>query len=100
MNQKMSLVFIACLFPVGAVAGDMFLEPHEIALLQDVPGIEGMRNYTATNADPTDYSKVTIGSITFFFDEDSKAKDIDAEEMTAITAALKSAMEVGGERAP
>lgn len=95
MNHKLNHKLLAAallLIPFSALAADTFLEPHEAALLKPAAGIPGLENYTAAGKDPTKFSKVVMGSITFFFADDSKTKDMDAKEATQITDALKQAM--------
>jgi len=42
--------------------------------------------------EPADFDRLLIGSVTFFFAEDSNSKDIDADELKAISDALREAM--------
>ncbi len=91
MNYKL-LATALLLIPFSALAEDSFLEAHEVALLAPDANVPGLENYTADGKDPTQYSKVVLGSITFFFADDSKTKDMDAKESTQITDALKGVL--------
>ena len=92
MNRILFFAAAALLMPLSALAEDSFLEPQEVALLKPAANVPGLDNYTAGGKDPAKYSKVVLGSLTFFFADDSKTKDIDAREATQITEALKGVM--------
>jgi hypothetical protein len=92
MNRILIFAAVALLMPLSALAEDSFLEAHEVALLKPAANVPGLENYTADGKDPAKYSKVVLGSITFFYADDSKTKDMDAKESTQITDALKGVM--------
>ncbi len=89
MKRLPIAAMVALLMPLTAVAEDAFLEPHEVALLKPAAEVPGLENYVAEGKDPTKYSKVVIGAITFYFADDSKTKDMDAKESAKIADALK-----------
>lgn len=80
------------LVPIGAMAEEGFLEPEEVAMLAPVDAVPGLEDYVAPGMDVTKYSKMVLGSVTFFFAEDSKTKAISAEESKQISDALQQAM--------
>jgi hypothetical protein len=92
MIRMFILVSIVAILPSGAYAADTFLDPDEMALLKPDASVPGLSNYTTPGKDVTAYPKVVMGSITFFFAKDSKAKGIDAKETTQITTTLSGAM--------
>lgn len=73
-------------------AAENFLEQEELSKLEPHPSIAGARRYITPGADPSEYDKLIIGSVTLYFDEDSKSKDIDADEAKHIADAMKAAL--------
>ena len=83
---------VMAVLPLSAFADDSFLDSQEMAQLQPDPKVPGLKNYATPGKDLDAYSKVVVGNITLFYAKDSKAKDIDAKEMTEITNALHDAL--------
>ena len=73
-------------------ATEHFLDQKELDSLTPHPAVPGVSRYVTPGADPTSYSKIIVGSVSFFFAEGSKTKSIDADEMKMISDAIKSAM--------
>lgn len=73
-------------------AAEQFLEPEEISKLQAHPDVPGVNRHILPGADPSKYDKLIIGSVTFYFAEDSKAKDLDPDEAKQVADAMKSAL--------
>jgi len=76
-----------------AFAADQLLTAEEAAMLQPSETVQGARLYTASDWNPGSYRKVLMGSVTVYFSDDSKSKEIDpdtlkahADEMKAILA--------------
>ena len=92
MQSLVAAAMAALLLPLSALAEDSFLEPDEVALLKPAAGVPGLENHTAEGKELTQFSKVVLGSITFFFADDSKTKDMDAKEAAQITDALEAAL--------
>ncbi|MEE4382445.1 MAG: DUF3313 family protein [Pseudomonadales bacterium] len=89
MNRTLGIILFA-LSTTTSAAG--FLEPMELEKLTPHPDVEGVYRYlTPGAAAASSYDKVIMGSVSFFFSEDSKVKSIEADEMKAISDALKSA---------
>jgi hypothetical protein len=85
-----ALILVA--LPMTVFADDSFLEPQESALLKPDPKVAGLKNYNTPGKDLGSYTKVVIGSITLYYAQDSKAKDISADEMTEINKDLRGAL--------
>lgn len=83
------LVLFACSV---SQAAERFLEPDEIESLTPVADVPGFSHYYAPGKNPSSYPKLIVGSVTFYFADDSKTKSIDATEMSAIEDALKKAL--------
>ena len=78
--------------PMSVFADDSFLDPQETAMLKPDPKVAGLKNYTTPGKDLGAYKKVVIGSITLYYAQDSKAKDIGADEMAEISKDLHGAL--------
>ncbi len=76
----------------SAQAAESFLEPVELDVLTPHPDVEGVSRHLTPGANIDQFNKLIVGSVTFFFAEKSKTKDIDAEEMKQISDAMKSAI--------
>ena len=92
MRKVLINALILAVLPLSAIADDSFLDSQEMAQLKPDPKVPGLRNYATPGKDLGAYAKVVVGNITLFYAEDSKAKDIDAKEMTEITNALHDAL--------
>ena len=92
MRKVLINALILAVLPLSAIADDSFLDSQEMAQLKPDPKVPGLRNYATPGKDLGAYAKVVVGNITLFYAEDSKAKDIDAKEMTEITNALRDAL--------
>ncbi len=90
----MRVLIALCLWGLAAasMAAESFLEPEEISKLEPHPDVPGASRHIMEGADPSKYSKMIVGAVTFYFAEDSKAKDIDADEAKQISDAMKSAL--------
>ena len=88
----MRFMGIAAIFLVGSAQAEQFLDPAEIARLQPHPAVAGLSRHVSDGVDLDRYDKRVVGSVTFYFDEKSKAKDIDADEMKNISDTMKGAL--------
>ena len=78
---------------VGSLqAAENFFGPTELASLKPHPTIEGVTRHITPGTDITSYTKFIAGAVTFYYAEKSKVKDMDADELTQISDAMKSAM--------
>lgn len=73
-------------------AAEHFLDEEEISKLQAHPDVPGVSRHVLPGTDPANYDKLIVGSVTFYFAADSKAKDLDADEAKQISDAMKSAL--------
>jgi hypothetical protein len=73
-------------------AAEHFLDQAEIDNLQPHPQVPGASRYITPGANPSQYDKLIIGNVTFYFSDKSKAKDIDANEAKQISDAMQAAM--------
>ena len=92
MNRTVLVAAVALLTPLMALAEDSFLEADEVALLKPDANVPGLESHTAAGQDPTKYPKVVLGALTFYFADDSKTKDLDADEAAMISDALRAAL--------
>ena len=76
----------------GAQAAENFLTAEELATLKPHPQVEGVIRYVTPGVNIGDYTKVIVGSVTFYFAEKSKNKDMDADALKQISDAMKSAL--------
>ncbi len=90
--KRLVMTVMLVLMAAGAQAAEEFLSAEEKAKLQPVPGVEGVLRYSPAGKLPRDYEKILIGSVTFFFSDKSKSKDIDADELKQISDAMKQAL--------
>jgi len=90
MKNLVALVLLAC---AGTLqAAEHFLEQGEIDKLQPHPDVPGLSRYITPGKDPAAYGKLLVGSVTFYFADDSKEKGMDADEMKWIADAMRSAL--------
>jgi hypothetical protein len=90
MRGVFALIAIIC---SGSLqAAEHFLDEDEISNLKPHAQVAGTSHYVMPGGDPSKYDKLIVGSVTFYFAEDSKAKDIDADEAKHISDAMKAAM--------
>lgn len=89
--RKIAVAVVVALLAAGAHA-EQFLTAEEEAKLEPVPGVDGVLRHSPSGKMARDYPKGLIGSVTFFFAEKSKSKDIDADEMKQISDAMKQAL--------
>ena len=93
MARQSCVSFVMCLFLATSVSADeQFLEPEELELLQPVAEVEGLMRHQVGDTAPSDFERVLIGGVTFFFADDSKSKDIDADELKKISDALRDSL--------
>ncbi len=90
--SKLSILAILLLAGNPLQAAERFLEPNEVENLTPHPDIPGVSRYVTPGADPSSYSKIMVGSVTFYFSEKSKSKGIDADEMKQISDTMKGAL--------
>lgn len=74
------------------MAQETFLESDEIALLSAHPDVPGVSRHVFEGKSPSNYDKIIVGSVGFYFSEKSKAKDMDADEMKQVSDAMKAAI--------
>lgn len=89
---RSGLGVLALLLCTVTQADEQFLDAAELESLQEVPGVPGAFRYITPGATPSDYERLIIGSVSFYFSENSRHKSIDADEMQAISDALKTAL--------
>ena len=90
--KRIAIVALVSLMAAGAQAAEHFLTAEESAKLQPVEGIDGVLRYSAEGKQTSDYPKLLVGSVTFFYAEDSKGKGIDPDDMKDISEAMKQAI--------
>ena len=90
--MKMLVALGLLSFAGTLMAAEHFLEPDELSKLQPSPDIPGVSRYIYPGVDPSAYSKIIVGGVTFFFSEKSKSKGVDANEMKQISDAMKAAL--------
>ena len=73
-----------------AFAADRLLTPEEEAMLQPSDKVEGAKLYTSSDWNAEAYRKVLIGSVTVYFADDSKSKEIDPDTLKALADEMKS----------
>lgn len=87
------LIGILALILSGSLqAAEHFLDQSELDSLTPNPDVPGVSRHFAEGVDPAAYTQLIVGSVSFFFAEDSKTKSIDADEMKTVSDAIKSAM--------
>ena len=87
------LIAVLTLVMAGHVFGaESFLSDSERAQLTPNPAVPGVMRYVTPGVDPGDYDKILFGSVTLYFAESSKAKDIDADEAKAISDSMQAAV--------
>jgi hypothetical protein len=87
------LIAVLALVMTGNVSGaQSFLSESERAQLTPNPEVPGVMRHVTPGVDPGDYNKVLFGSVTLYFAESSKAKDIDADEAKAISDSMQAAV--------
>ncbi|MBX3705318.1 MAG: DUF3313 family protein [Pseudomonadales bacterium] len=89
--RTMIAVSLLCL-SASVSAAEHFLEADEIARLEPAPNVPGTSRYITPGVNPAAFDRLLVGSVTFYFDEDSKAKDMDADESKQISDAMKAAL--------
>lgn len=92
MLKRLVITVMLVLIAASARASEEFLSAEEKAKLQPIAGVEGVARYSPSGKLARDYEKMLIGSVTFFFSDKSKSKDIDADEMKQISDAMKQAL--------
>lgn len=90
MKNLFALMLLA--FAGALQAAEHFLEQGEIDKLQPHPDVPGLSRYITPGMDPAAYGKLLVGSVTFYFADDSKEKGMDADEMKWIADAMRSAL--------
>jgi len=83
---------LACLMVGHAQAAERFLEPDEMGRLTPHPDVAGMLRHISDGVDFDRYDKRIIGSVTFYFSEKSRTKEIDADELKQIADSMKAAL--------
>ena len=78
------------LFALPAFAADQLFTPEEEGMLQPSDKVDGAKVYTSSDWDAETYRKVLIGSVTVYFADDSKSKEIDPDTLKALTDEMKS----------
>ncbi|MEH6583850.1 MAG: DUF3313 family protein [Halioglobus sp.] len=86
------ILAILTIFLTQSAYAAHFLDPAEIASLTPHPAVTGISRHISEGVDLDRYDKRLIGSVTFYFAEKSKSKDIDADEMKTISDTMKSSL--------
>ena len=88
-----TLIAVFALVLAGHVSGaESFLNESERAQLTPNPEVPGVMRHVTQGVGPGDYDKMLFGSVTLYFAESSKAKDIDADEAKAISDSMRAAV--------
>lgn len=74
----------------SVMAAESFLTGSEIEMLSPHPDVPGVSRHIFEGKNPSDYDKIIIGNVVFMFSEDSKAKDMDADELKQVSDAMKA----------
>lgn len=90
--MRILIALITAVSMTSLQAAESFLDAAEVEKLEPHPQVEGVSRHVTAGADPSKYSKMILGNVTFYFADDSKAKDIDADEAKQISDAMKAAM--------
>lgn len=73
-----------------ALAAERLLTPEEEGMLQASSTVPGAKLYTAAEWQPGKYNKVLIGSVTIYFSDDSKSKEIDPDTLKALSDEMRA----------
>lgn len=73
-----------------ALAAERLLTPEEEGMLQASSTVQGAKLYTAPEWQPDKYKKVLIGSVTVYFADDSKSKEIDPDTLKAVADEMRA----------
>jgi hypothetical protein len=89
--RKIALTCVLASFgALPAYAADQLFTPEEEGMLQPSDKVDGAKVYTSSDWDAETYRKVLIGSVTVYFADDSKSKEIDPDTLKALTDEMKS----------
>ena len=92
MTKRSVVLLSSLLIATPAFATEHLLDPGEIEKLTPHPTVDGVSRYVSPGVDMSNYENIIIGGVTFYFDEKSKTKDIDADEMKQISDTLKASL--------
>jgi hypothetical protein len=101
MTGIRTIVFAMALSGLAAMpvfAADQLLTAEEEAMLQPTDNVEGAKMYTSSDWNPENYRKVLIGSVTVYFADDSKSKEIDPDTLKALADEMKSIISASAAR--
>ncbi len=90
--MRICAILVSLVICGGAQAAESFLSAAEAARLSPHPAVPGVSRYVTPGVDLNDYDHLIIGGVSFYFAEDSKTKEIDADEMKRISDAMKAAI--------
>jgi len=87
------LIAVFAFAVAGHVFGaESFLSESERAKLTPNPDVPGVMHYVTPGMDQGDFDNILFGSVTLYFAESSKAKDIDADEAKSISDSMRAAV--------
>ena len=89
--MRLLIGMLAVMLSTTAMA-EGFLDQAEVEKLTPHPDVAGVLRHITPGKDPSAYEKLIVGSVSFYFAENSKVKSIEADEMKTISDAMKSAM--------
>jgi hypothetical protein len=81
---------LGALAALPAFAADQLFTAEEEGMLQSSDKVEGAKVYTSSDWNAENYRKVLIGSVTVYFSDDSKSKEIDPDTLKALADEMKS----------
>jgi len=90
--MRLFIGILAVVFSSWLQAAESFLDESERATLTPHPEVAGVMRYVTPGTELGSYEAMLFGSVTLYFDDDSKEKGIDADEVKAITDALRASM--------
>jgi hypothetical protein len=90
--KGIAIAVLVSLVAVSAQAAEEFLTAEEMAKLKPVAGADGAMRYSPGGKLARDYPKVLIGGVTFFYDDESKGKGVDPDDLKDISDAMKQAL--------
>lgn len=90
--MRLLTTLLALLLSSQVLAAEYFLNEEERAKLAPHPEVPGVINYWYPGVDLGSINNVLLGSVTLYFDDDSKYKEIDANEAKQISDAMRAAM--------
>ena len=90
--MRVLITILALVFSCQLLAGEYFLDEAERAKLTPHSKVPGVLNHWFPDVDLGNYENMLFGGVTLYFSEDSKYKEIDPEEVKAISDGMRAAM--------